>query len=335
MMKFSRNALDRNIFNILSPGLTKVITAAPPDMLEKTTEIRLRINKPLSLIAENTDYMLSGEGCPVDNWHDAYICTTEDVHRTFQLISKNSLYALEQELKLGYVTIRGGHRIGLAGQAIVHHGELCALKNISSLSIRIAHEIKGSSEFILPYILDENIRVMSTLIISPPRCGKTTLLRDLIRLTSSGSQHLTFRGVQVGVVDERSEIAACQNGIPTLDLGPRVDVIDGCPKSAGMLMLVRAMAPQVIATDELGREEDACAVQEALHAGVSVIATVHGKNAQEVAQRPYIGNLIKHRYFERYIVLSDQPMIGTVREIVGVSQGMVLYSHYKGARVCG
>lgn len=334
-MNFLKTALDKNIYNILSPTLTKVIAAVRTDILKKANEIRLRVNKPLLLVVGNTDYMVTDKGWLVDDWRQAYICTIDDIQRTFQLISKNSLYALEQELRMGYVTISGGHRIGLAGQAIVHCGEMRALKNISSMSIRIAHEIKGSSDPIFPYVVEEEKRIMNTLIISPPRCGKTTLLRDLIRLASSDSPKFNFRGVQVGVVDERSEIAACQNGIPTLDLGQRVDVIDGCPKSAGMLMLIRAMAPQVIATDELGREEDACAVREALNAGVSVIATAHGKDAEEVACRPFIGELITHKYFDRYIVLEDYPVVGTVKEIIAAKQGTVLYSRCKGEKACG
>lgn len=334
-MNFLETALDKNISNVLSPNLRRVIAAVHADILKKTNEIRVRVNKPLLLIAGKTDYMVTDGGHPASDWQQAYICTNDDIQRTFQLISKNSLYALEQELRMGYVTINGGHRIGLAGQAVVHCGEMRTLKNISSMSIRIAHEIKGSSDFIFPYVVENERQIMSTLIISPPRCGKTTLLRDLIRLASSDSPGFKFQGVQVGVVDERSEIAACQNGIPTLDLGQRTDVIDGCPKSAGMLMLIRAMAPQVIATDELGREEDATAIREALNAGVSVIATVHGKNIEEVACRPFIGELIKQKYFDRYIVLDDEPVVGTVSKIIAVKHGAVLYSRDKGEKACG
>jgi len=329
------STMDRFIYPILAPGLVSILRSVSGTVVNRITEIRMRINQPLLLVLGINDAMVNLAGQITTDTNQAYICSSEDVAKTIQLISKNSLYAFEQELKMGFLTINGGHRVGLAGQAIVDGGILKALKNISSLNIRIARQVKGCADKLIPYIISGDKRVLSTLIIAPPRCGKTTLLRDLVRQISSGNNTIAFTGVQVGVVDERSEIAACQNGIPTVELGHRVDVLDGCPKACGILMLIRSMSPQVVVTDELGRQEDALAVREALNAGTSVITSVHGRDVDEILHRPYIGKLIQEKYFERYVVLGNQPAIGTVQEIIAVKHGDLLYSIRKGVKACG
>lgn len=339
------NTLEKFIFPVLPYHVVAMLRRIPANQLSNLTEIRLRANRPLLLVLGNADGMISSQGEFLVQHDEAYLCSPDDITVTLQLMSKNSLYAFEQELKMGFLTIRGGHRVGLAGQAIIDDGDIKSLKNISSLNIRIARQVKGCGQSVLPYLISERKRIFNTLIISPPCCGKTTLLRDLIRLISTGSED--FPGLQVGVVDERSEIGACKNGIPTLDLGPRTDVLDGCPKGRGMLMLIRSMSPALIATDELGRAEDLCAVREALHAGVSVLATVHGQDSHEVLHRPYVGELIRSKYFERYIILGDHPKMGTIGKIIDSQQDRVLWmppsigSSMKGGRdekevmVCG
>lgn len=327
--------INRDILPVLSPRIVTVLHNVPINLMEQVTEIRLRTNRPLLLMLGTHDVMINANGQPVAEYGQAYKLSLEEMEQTLQLICRNSIYAYEQELRMGYITIGGGHRVGLVGQSILEAGTLKAMKNISSLNVRIAREVRGCADIIMPYIIVENRRVLSTLIISPPRCGKTTILRDIIRQISDGSSQWGFRGVQVGLVDERSEIAACQNGMPTVDLGSRIDVLDGCPKAYGMLMLIRSMSPQVVATDELGREEDVTAVQEALHAGVSVIATVHGRDIEDVGRRPYISELIRGQYFERYVLLTDDPCIGTVDKIVAGKPGTVLFSRTSGVKICG
>jgi stage III sporulation protein AA len=153
-------------------------------------------------------------------------------------------------------------------------------------------------------------------------------------LLSGGVPQVGFYGVQVGVVDERSEIGACRNGIPTTDLGCRVDVLDGCCKAQGLLMLIRSMSPQVVVTDELGRQEDVYAIREALTAGISVIATMHGKDLEEILHRPYVGELIQNKYFDRHIILGNTPFPGSVEAILD-KQRTILYSRKKGDKLCG
>ncbi|EGO63617.1 stage III sporulation protein AA [Acetonema longum] len=335
VMKQAEGLLEQTIFPILSSRIAGLIRSVPPPMLDRMTEIRIRTGKPLCILTESSDKMLTPDGSVTVDPACAYYCSREDIAKSLQLVSRNSLYAYEQELQMGYFTVEGGHRIGVAGQAILESGQLKALKNISSLNIRIARPIPGAANIIMPYVIQGHNKVYNTLIISPPRCGKTTVLRDLTRQLSSGVSQYGFAGVQVGLVDERSEIAACYQGVPTVEVGPRVDILDGCPKAIGMLMLIRSMSPQVIVTDELGSEEDVRAVNEALHAGVSVIASIHGQNATDILHRPCSSELIRAKYFDRYVVLTDKPQVGTVGDIIAAATGEILYRQAKGVKACG
>lgn len=326
--------IERDIYPYLPLTMTHLLQQVDEAVMKNIIEIRLRANRSLQLVIPERKFAVQEHGKLSSDFQKGYICSEADVTHTIQAMSKNSFYALEQELRMGYITLEGGHRVGIAGQAILNDGKLKAIKNISSMNIRISREVKNCAEPILPYLIDQNDRVFSTLIVAPPRCGKTTLLRDIVR--SLGNGKINFSGVQVGVVDERSEITACKNGIPTLDIGDCVDVLDGCPKSTGILMLIRSMAPDVIVTDELGRKEDVIALSEALHAGVSVITSVHGECIEDVRNRPYVKQLIEEKYFDRYLVLTDQPQIGTVREIISVKDETVLFlrKNDKGASLC-
>lgn len=324
-----KKILEQSIYPVLPGQLIAMISAVSLEHLRDLTEIRLRINQPLLLVLGNQDITVNTMGEVVVNYNEAYLCNQDDIQRTLQLMSKNSLYAFEHQLKMGFLTIDGGHRIGLTGQAIIDAGEVKTLKSINGLNIRLAREVKGCADQIIPYIITKEGQVLNTLIISPPRCGKTTILRDLIRQISMGSK--IYKGLPVGVVDERSEIAACKSGISTVDLGIRTDVLDNCPKAMGMLMLIRSMSPAVVATDELGRAEDIHAVREALNAGVSVVTTVHGKDLSELLHRPYVGELLQNKYFHRYILLSDDPRVGTIKKIIDSSNNKILW---EGAKKC-
>ncbi|MDD2215941.1 MAG: stage III sporulation protein AA, partial [Eubacteriales bacterium] len=190
---------------------------------------------------------------------------------------------------------------------VVENGCVKTIKDISSLNIRRSREIIGVSDRWMPYIIDENGRLLHTVIVSPPMCGKTTLLRDMIR-------NLSRMGHRVGVCDERSEIAGSYQGKASFDLGIRTDVLDGCPKEEGMIMLIRSMSPDVIATDEIGKPSDLYGIENAICAGVSLLTTIHGKDYQDVL-RSGIGKLVEGGVFKRFFFLSNQPSIGTVLSI--------------------
>lgn len=330
-----RSIVTQQICPVLPPHIATLLMLLPDNIVKKITEIRIRVNQPLLLVLDNSDIMVTQSGKTTTDLQ-AYRCSSEDLARTFQLICKNSVYAFEEEVRQGYLTIPGGHRVGLAGQATAFDGTVKTIKYISSLNIRLARAIPGCADSILPFIVDaDRRRMLNTLLISPPRCGKTTILRDLIRQLSIGKPTMNITGVQIGVVDERSEIAACQHGIPSVDLGPRVDVLDACPKASGMLMLIRSMAPDVVATDELGRQEDVAAVREAIHAGVSVITTAHSRTIQELKERPYIGDLLEQNFFDRYVILSDRLGPGTVEQIYDSRQEKLLYTCPNEVKICG
>ena len=238
----------------------------------------------------------------------AYQATPQDLRETLEYVSSHSLYAFEEEIRQGFITIQGGHRIGLAGKTVMDGRGVRTIKYISFLNVRLAHQVRGCADRIMPYLL-ENGQALHALFISPPRCGKTTLLRDVIRQMSDG------RGFTVGVVDERSELAACWQGIPQNDLGARTDVLDCCPKAIGMMMLVRAMSPEVIAVDEIGGREDIDAMRYAMNCGCRVLATVHGDSLEDVARKPVLGEMVSEGMFDRYIVISSREGMGTVEEI--------------------
>ncbi len=330
-----RNIVTQQICPVLPPHIATLLMLLPDTIVNKITEIRIRVGQPLLLVLDTSDIMVTQSGKTATDLQ-GYRCSSEDLARTFQLICKNSVYAFEEEVRQGYLTIPGGHRVGLAGQATAFDGTVKTIKYISSLNIRLARAIPGCADSILPFVVDAGCRrILNTLLISPPRCGKTTILRDLIRQLSIGKPAMSITGVQIGVVDERSEIAACQYGIPSVDLGPRVDVLDACPKASGMLMLIRSMAPDVVATDELGRQEDVAAVREAIHAGVSVITTAHSRTINELKKRPYIGELLEQKFFDRYVILSARLGPGTVEEIYDSHQEKLLYTCPNEVKICG
>ena len=217
-----------------------------------------------------------------------------------------SIYAYEEELAKGYITIEGGHRVGICGRVVKTENNITLIKDISSLNIRRSREIKGIAEKLKNDITD-NLGLQNAIIVSSPKCGKTTLLRDIVRM-------LSYDGYRVGVIDERSEIAGMYRGQPAYDIGPRTDVLDGCPKAEGMLMMIRSMSPDVIVTDEIGKSEDIEAIESALCSGVKVITTIHG-NTYEDLIRSRLGPLIESKVFSRIIFLTNTPATGTISEV--------------------
>ncbi len=277
-------------------------------------EIRLRINSPLLIIYENKEYFITESGTLSLDSQRGFIVSHNEIRETMEYISNYSLYAFEDEIRQGFITIAGGHRIGIAGKIIVEENTIKGMKHISFINVRLAHQVKGCADTVLPYVLDlENQDIYHTLIISPPRCGKTTLLRDLIRQLSDGNEYLP--GMSVGVVDERSEIGACYMGCPQNQLGIRTDVLDCCPKAKGMMMLIRSMSPQIIAVDEIGSKEDLEAIDYVIGCGCKLIATVHGSSIDDVMEKPVLGELLERKLFERYLILNNMTQVGHLQEI--------------------
>lgn len=306
-----KGVLQREILPSISSGIGDIIERLPENLLTDLEEIRIRLNKPLMIVSGGRDRMLAPSGEITVQAYRAYCVTREDCENTLQLLCNFSLYAAQQELKNGYITLKGGHRVGIVGSGIVEGGNIKALKNISGFNIRISREVIGAADKVLRYVMKDRENIYNTLIISPPQCGKTTLLRDMIRQLSSGPS-----GMKVALVDERSEIAGSYMGAAQNDVGLRTDVLDACPKSSGIIMVIRSMSPKIVATDEIGSSADVGAIYEAMNAGVKIITTIHGDGLEDILNRPFIDEVVKNRTFERLIVLSSRFGPGTVEEII-------------------
>lgn len=318
--------MKEEILEILPKNIRSIVLQISPNIAKKIEEIRIRENRPLEVVYSYKNSFISADGKETMKESHAYHPTKEDTFKILNLISNHSLYRLEEELKRGYITVKGGHRIGIAGKVILEKSEVKTISDISSFNIRIAKEIIGSADKVIPYIIQSNKNSLhNTLIISPPQCGKTTLLRDVARQLSSGIYSLGFSGKKIGIVDERSEIAGCVQGVPQNQIGARTDVLDSCPKAEGMMMLIRSMSPEVIIVDEIGRQQDTYAILEARNAGVKIIATAHGSNLSEVIKRPTISSLIRQEIFTRYIILSRSRGVGTLEKVLDEKLNPIFY----------
>ena len=281
-------------FKIFSLPVRRILQKADLNFGE-LQEIRMRINSPLMIRQRGKEYKLTEEGKLLRcNGNEQY--EKENIHyvdrcelmETMEYIAGYSLYAYEDELRQGFLTIQGGHRVGVAGKILMEEGKVRSIRYISFLNIRLAHQVEGCADKVMPFIV-ENGEVCHTLIISPPCCGKTTLLRDVIRQISNGNAWC--EGKNVGVVDERSEIGGAYQGVPQNDLGIRTDLLDCCPKAEGMMMLIRSMSPEVVAVDEIGDYGDIKAIESVLNCGCRLIATVHGSSVEDIE---------KNRSFRRW-----------------------------------
>ncbi len=267
----------------------------------EANEIRIRIGKPVILRYSGRESFITEDGSLTENIDEAVRANSADISDMVNMLSSYSLYAFQEQIKQGFITVPGGHRAALAGTAVTENEKITALKNISSVSLRIASERIGCAEEALRYIKEPQ----NTLIVSPVCGGKTTMLRDLLRLLSN-------LGYTVGISDERGEIAACYMGVPQLDMGERTDVLDSCPKALGMSMLVRTMSPDIVAADEIGTEDDIKAIREASLSGSAVVCTAHGADYDDIKKR--LGENIN--IFNVIIFLEGRKNPGKIKSVV-------------------
>ena len=276
-----------NIYNLLKS------TAIQNSKIEQELqEIRIRVNKPIILKLRKLEVVIE------------YEISQTEILQIVEKLCNNSIYAYKNQMCEGFITIKGGHRVGITGSAVMDNGKIINIKYITSLNFRVAREVENCSYSILNQVVDvKNDTINNTLIVSPPGKGKTTMLRDLIKNISNGIPKINFRGRNCGVVDERGEIAAMYQGIPQNNVGIRTDIIENISKAKGMKMLIRSMSPEVIACDEIGSKEDIQAIKEAMLSGVKGIFTMHGRNLNDIKANTYINELIENKTIEKIIFL--------------------------------
>lgn len=301
----------RQLLNYLSPEIRTVLAKLPQTDTSEIEEIRLRAERPLMIQNDVGQFFVTADGRLSKYPADGLRVSKENLEITLDLLCQNSVFAMAGELKNGFVTIVGGCRVGIVGKAVLSEGKISYMKDVSGINIRISRGMCGVADRVLPKMI-RNGQVQNTLIISPPQCGKTTLLRDIARQLSDGIRKLSFPGVKVGIVDERSEIAACHLGVPIHDVGVRTDVLDGCPKAEGMIVMIRSMSPEVIIIDELGLEEDIASLKQVMNAGVKIVTTVHGYSREDVLNRPHLRDLIENKTFACIIELNNQKEVAKI-----------------------
>lgn len=276
----------------LSPSLRYRLEQLGTGEQQCCEEIRLRIGQPLQVTLRGKEQALPGSRL-----------TSEEIAMAFSRAAEYSLHTYADSLCQGFLTLRGGHRIGVCGQTAVQQGRVLSFRCISSLNIRIARQLKGTATPELLEQLQETDSIISALFLSPPGRGKTTLLRDIARQMSD-------RGVRTALADERSELAALHDGVPQFDIGQHSDVIDGCPKAEAAMMLVKTMSPQLLVLDEITSEADARAAEYASHCGVAVLASAHAWNWDDFRQRPLYRKLLERNIFSRiFCIQADRHVV--------------------------
>lgn len=274
--------------------------------IQKLEEIRIRANKPVILKLGQVEIVLN------------YTITTNEIIGILQNICNNSIYTYQNQICNGFITLPGGNRVGIAGNVVIKDGQVSNISYIYSLNFRISHQINGASDNILKYVLDtENNTIFNTLIVSPPGAGKTTIIRDLAKRISNGINEINFRGLDVSIIDERGEIAAMTKGIIFNDVGIRTDVLDNVPKSIGIRMAVRSMAPKVIIADEIGNKDDVNIINYAICSGVKCIFTAHGSDMEDLLKNNEINKIINIQLFSKIIFL-DEKQKGKIKNVVNI-----------------
>ncbi len=286
------------VLNYVPVHLREILGHTFEVMGDYLQEIRIRSGMPLVISTAKGGFAVSSDGSISPAVGGAYIISENDLKQIFQAVCENSVYAFMDDIKQGFITLKGGHRVGFTGRAVTSGGKVENFREISSLNIRIARAVEGAANYIIDSISKPE-GIVNTLIVSPPMGGKTTVLRDLARQISD-------RGTKTALIDDRGELAAMYRGVPQNDVGVQTDVIENAPKEQAVVMMLRSMSPQLIVTDEISTKADADAMMQCFGTGVSVIASTHGCCAEEVMQRENMKSVLGGIGFKQIIVLQKE-----------------------------
>ncbi len=274
-----------NVHNLLKKLGTNIESGIKKNIeksdYKKITEIRLRVNRKVIVLFGNIEKEIN------------LLISKEELQKILLQLTDYSIYTFEEDIKKGFFTVSGGHRIGVCGKIITSNDNITNITNISSLIVRVSNEIIGVSDDIFKHC----VPYKNILVISPPCCGKTTLIRDLTR-------NLSNSGANITVIDERSEICGMYMGEPQNDIGSRTDVLDSCPKDIGISMAIRTNNPNIIVLDEIGTNKDLLGLYNAFNSGVKILATVHSDDLESFREKKAFKTLINDRSIDLYLVLS-------------------------------
>ncbi len=264
----------KSVVNLLPKAISNILLSVDVKISQITTEIRLRAGKPLALTTDSGILYLEEVGYSLIPTQRSRFIAEDELKDAFLRLCNNSVYSHEQELKQGYLTLCGGHRAGICGHIVTKPNGEYWITDVSSINIRIAREVKGVAES----VYGKTLYGKGLLICGPPHSGKTTYLRDYLRISSD-------RGERVAIVDCRGEIAAVRNSICGLDVGVNTDVITGGAKADGIEKALRVLTPDIIAFDEIGSKEELEKISDCFNSGVRVVTTIHCSNSAELLER--------------------------------------------------
>lgn len=295
----------------LPPRLRGVLEKLPQSAKRSATEVRLRVDKPIMLVCPGQHWFVDQKSQMHNIPGGCFPVTPQEIADAILSICSYSVHSHQDEMRNGYISLRGGHRAGICGTAVLSDGRIQAIREVTSINLRIARDIRGAADEVMQHTFRQEMG--GVLIGGPPSSGKTTILRDLARQLASGT---TGRYLKVAVVDERGELGAVYEGVPQNDLGPGCDILSGYPKGEGILTAIRTLSPQVIICDEIGGQEDVTGMLDGLRCGVRVVASAHAESLAELLEKKQITRLLLEGAFSTILMLGDADHPGQVREII-------------------
>lgn len=315
----TENIIPTEILNVLPLNIREILLKAVTKLASGISEVCLRTNKPIILRCSDGFYFLTSDGTVTKLYRsNVYIAGKKEINETFLKMCGYSVHSRTDEIRKGYLTLAGGHRVGICGTAVTENGSVSTVKDISSLNIRISHEVPNCALNIMKEFYFAESRPPGLLIAGPPMSGKTTVLRDLCCRLSGN----VIDGCRIALIDEREEIAGTYNGEAGYNVGVNVDILSGYPKAEAIQTAVRCFSPQLIMCDEVSTSEEALAVLEGMNTGVEFILTVHAFDKYDLIKRPCVKTLLKSEAFENVIILSGRD-----------SENAVLFEQYKGSEL--